>query len=118
MDLSQWKEKGGHGETVYKPGEGHRHSRQATTGLEAIQPANRGGGREALRRPRLPVRKAPAKERRQCTDSPGAGHSLALVFSQGLKSIDICWEQSGRSKEQSDPEARSIRFYSRSQAAL
>ena len=31
IDLSQWKEKGGHGETVDKPGEGHRHNRQATT---------------------------------------------------------------------------------------
>lgn len=83
MNLSQWKEKGGHGETVYKPGESHRHSRQATTGLEATQAANRGGGGEALRRPRLPVRKAPAKEGWQCTDSPGAGHSLALFFFPG-----------------------------------
>lgn len=30
---------------------------------------------EALRRPRLPSRKA--KEQRQCRDSPGAGHSIA-----------------------------------------
>lgn len=74
---------------------------------------------EALWRPGLPSRKAPIKEQRQCTDSPGAGHSLALVFlPQRLTSIDIFWEQSGRSKEQSDPEARSIRFYSGSQAAV
>lgn len=40
MDLSQWEEKGGNGKMVYKPGEGHRHSRQVTTGLEATQAAN------------------------------------------------------------------------------
>lgn len=78
---------------------------------------------EALRRPRLPSRKA--KEQRQCRDSPGAAHSIAFFSPRGWQAQTSAGNslKEARSKVTLKPEASgSIRglklLYRRQESSL
>lgn len=97
-----WGEKGCHGETVHKPEAGQRSSRQhcmpKSHWLQIEEARTQAACQESISKGMEAVDNA---QRHQ-----GPGRRLCLLFSRGWEA-HTCGEQSGRGKEQSNPEAES-----------